>query len=207
MIADGFTAPMCAARVMRAVEAGVRWVHLRDHTASPVIFERAVRDLASRLRACADAVCISINTRLSLAQAHGMGLHLGVRGPSVAKARYVLGSERLVGYSAHRAEEGCRVVNEGADYLFYSPVFPTPSKPDHPGVGEAALRAFCRAVPGVPVFALGGVTPDRVAVCLDAGAYGIAVVSGILGASDPVEAVRAYQAALATAAPVHPSTG
>ena len=147
---------------------------------------------------------VSVNTRLGLAEALGLGLHVGVRGPSVAEARRRLGEEIPIGCSAHDLSERQEAAAAGAVYLFFSPVFSTSSKPGHPGLGTAALRTFCGALPETPVFALGGISPERTAECLGAGAYGIAVLSGILHAPDPAEAVRTYLHALDRTDPKSP---
>lgn len=191
LIADRFTEECMAARAAQAVEGGVRWVHLRDQEADAVAFRAAARRIATRLRAAAPDVLLSVNTRLGVAQEVGAGLHLGARGPTVAAARRALGAEALIGFSAHSLGEAQAAAEAGADYLFFSPVFPTTSKPGHPGAGRAALRKLCAAVP-VPVFALGGITPARAGPCLDAGAQGVAVLSGLLHAEDPTAAAQAY---------------
>ena len=201
LIADGFTKPAIAARAETAVQAGVRWVHLRDHAADDEAFGQAAEGLASRLRTARADVRLSVNTRLPVAQRLGAGLHLGVRGLDVGAARRVLGSAVPLGFSAHQVEEGRRACEAGADYLFFSPIFPTTSKPDHDGVGVEALAAFCDALAPVPVFALGGLTPARVAAGIRAGAYGVAVLSGILAAEDPAVAARAYLDALTRSIP------
>jgi thiamine-phosphate pyrophosphorylase len=195
LIADGFTDAARAARAVAAVRAGVRWVHLRDHAAAPDAFEAAARTLTTRLRTMAPDVQVSVNTHLADARLLRTGLHLGRRGPTPAAARAHLGGEALVGYSAHQQveAEGERVRH--VDYFFFSPVFPTTSKPDHPGIGLAALERFCRAS-RVPVLALGGVTPERVVACRRAGAHGVAVLSGIMAAPAPAAAARAYLRAL-----------
>nr|WP_243664820.1 thiamine phosphate synthase [Rhodothermus marinus] len=99
----------------------------------------------------------------------------------------------MLGYSAHDLDAARRAADEGADYLLFSPVFPTASKSGVPAVGLEALAAVCRAVP-IPVLALGGITPERVSACLQQGAHGVAVVSAILDASDPEGAVRQFLA-------------
>ena len=86
---------------------------------------------------------------------------------------------------------------EGVDYLFYSPIFETNSKPDTQGVGLGHLSIFCDALADVPVYALGGITPENCSACLDAGAQGVAVLSGILQAHSVAKAVAAYKKALA----------
>lgn len=197
LIADGFTEKDRAKRAVTAVEAGVRWVHLRDHDAGPEAFTDSAHDLVPRLRAVADDVAITVNSRIEVAQDLDLGLHVGWRGPSVAKARERLGPSTLIGYSAHERVEARGDRTRGVDYYFFSPIFPTSSKPDQPPTGTGPLRAFCQAAAPVPVFALGGITPERVSACRAAGAQGIAVLSGIMEVDTPGAATRAYLRALA----------
>ena len=196
LLADGFTQSARVECAEASVEAGVAWVHLRDHAAPADVFGRAAHALVSRLRAIKPDVRISINTCLPAAQRLGTGLHVGVRGPEVGVARRTLGAEAFVGFSAHSLDEGRHALAAGADYLFFSPIFSTTSKPDQCGLGVAALEAFCDALAPAPVFALGGIVPSRVAACLKAGAHGVAVLSGILSAGNPTQAVQAYQEAI-----------
>ena len=97
---------------------------------------------------------------------------------------------------ATRADEVDRAVAEGCDYAFVSPVYPSASKPGYgPALGPQGLAALCR--PGLPIYALGGVLPERVAECVHAGAYGVAVMGPVL--RDPT-VVTAYLAALSEVA-------
>ena len=191
LIADRFTDPHRARVVRRAVTAGVPWVQLRDHRVDPDTFARVAEALVPVLQAENPNLLLSVNTHLDVARRLGLGLHVGRRGPSVAEARRQLGPGALLGYSAHDLDAARRAADEGADYLLFSPVFPTASKPGVPAVGLEALAAVCRAVP-IPVLALGGITPERVSVCLQQGAHGVAVVSAILEAPDPAAAVRQF---------------
>lgn len=196
LIADGFTSEDRADRAVTAVQAGVRWVHLRDHQAGPNEFEAAARSLTARLRDMADDVTVTVNTHVAVARALEAGLHLGWRGPSVSEARETLGPDVLLGYSAHEeiGIEGDRVPD--VDYYFFSPVYATDSKTDQPPVGIPALRSFCQTAAPTPTLALGGITPERVQACREAGAQGVAVLSGIMDADVPVASTRAYLRAL-----------
>lgn len=214
LIADAFTRPDREEKAAAAVEAGVQWVHLRDHDATPSVFRRRAREVRATLREAArraaartsgsravgvwstEVTClISVNAHLDVADALAstgpVGYHAGWRGADVHDARDRLGPDAPIGFSAHERVEAESRIAQSADYFFYSPVFPTSSKPDHPGVGLAALAAFCRASP-IPVYALGGITPERVGECRDAGAYGVAVLSGVMDAQTPSAAARAY---------------
>ncbi len=191
LIADRFTDPRRAEVVRRAVAAGAPWVQLRDHEVDADTFARAAEALVPALKTENPALLVSINTHLEVARRLGLGLHVGRRGPSVAEARRVLGPEGLLGYSAHELSAAQQAVAEGADYLLFSPVFSTASKPGVPAVGPAVLETVCRAVT-VPVLALGGITPGRVPVCRQRGTHGVAVVSAILDAPDPEQAVQQF---------------
>lgn len=194
LVADGFTQAARAAVVVAAVDGGVRWAHLRDHGAEAAGFDEAARRLARRLGEANAGVRLTVNTRWETARAIGAGLHVGVRGPTLREARQRLGQHAMLGFSAHTLEAARQAAADGADYLFYSPIFPTSSKPEAAGVGVEALRRVCQAVAPVPVFALGGITPERAAACREAGAYGVAVLSGIMDAADPAHAAREYLA-------------
>lgn len=197
LIAVRFTDPGVAERVIRAAEGGVSWIHLRDHDAADDDFEQAAGDLIHAVRRVRPDILVSINARLSIALRLGTGLHVGIHGPSLHRiGRDLPGSNRPVGYSAHTVAEGEEAIRSGAQYLFMSPVFPTDSKPGHPGVGLETLRSFTAAFPETLVFALGGIEPQHVPSCIAVGAYGVAVVSGILAQTDPAAAARAYDAAL-----------
>ncbi|MDB5034820.1 MAG: phosphomethylpyrimidine kinase [Chlorobi bacterium] len=80
------------------------------------------------------------------------------------------------GASVHSVEEALLAARRGASYIIASPVFPTASKPGHPGIGIDGLRAIASAV-ALPVFALGGIDGGKALACIDAGAYGIASIS------------------------------
>ncbi|WP_022834874.1 thiamine phosphate synthase [Salisaeta longa] len=197
LIADGFVDPARAAIVRDVLAAGVvRWVHLRAHDASVAAFAEAAKALQPAAREA--GAHVSVNSRLAVAAALGSGFHTGAHGPPVAAARRRLGPAAQIGCSAHAVAD-LTASQRAADYFFFSPVFPTSSKPGHPGAGVGALAQFCAAAPQ-PVMALGGITPTRVAACCTAGAAGVAVLSGIMDAADPVAAARAYQQALAAAA-------
>lgn len=191
LIADGFTDAEVRRRTVEAVQPGRLWLHLRDHAAPDDLFTRSALLLMGQVRAVRPDTMISLNTRAEAARALDVGLHVGTRGPTVADARRQR-PDALVSYAAHTLDEAAEAVEQGADAILFSPIFPTRSKPNHPGVGLGALTACCSAVPDTPVFALGGITTERVQSCREAGAYGVAALSGILCAPDPAAAARRY---------------
>jgi thiazole tautomerase (transcriptional regulator TenI) len=89
-------------------------------------------------------------------------------------------------------------VAEECNYLLVGTMFASASHPDKPPEGLALLRALREAV-SLPLIAIGGITPERVGECIEAGAQGVAVISGIADAPDPRVAAQQYRKALFTA--------
>ena len=80
--------------------------------------------------------------------------------------------------------EAARAEEEGADYLFLSPVFPPRSKTTAgPTLGVAGFAAVA-AKANLPVYALGGVTPESLGALREAGAAGAAVCGDLFLADD-----------------------
>jgi thiamine-phosphate pyrophosphorylase len=207
LIADGFVTgrsgmPAEAVRdhVLALVEAGVRAVHLRDHEASPEAFADRARSLAARLRTRRPDLVLFVNGYPAVAKDLGAIPHVGHRGPSVAEARAYVGPGARLSYAAHSPTDALRAVRAGADVLLVSPLFRTLSHPGETPGEIVLLRRACTALAGVEprpcVYGLGGIQPEHVASCLEAGAHGVAVLSGLLDAPDPEAAARAYLDAL-----------
>jgi thiamine-phosphate pyrophosphorylase len=173
---------------------GLSWVWLRDKDLAPAerrAYAEAVRDALPR-----DAT-LTIGADVELARALGArGAHLAeTDDPATARAR--LGPGALIGASVHSLESAERLFDRGADYVTLSPIWETPTKPDYgPALG---VRVVERAARWGPVVALGGVTPERARLCLQAGAQAVAVMGGLSGARDPGAATRAYLSAMKAA--------
>jgi len=99
----------------------------------------------------------------------------------------------LVGRSCHSAEEVLEAERGGADYVYFGPVYATPSKARFgPPQGLEALAAVCRRV-RIPVVAIGGITLENAADCLAAGAAGVAAIRLFQEAADLAAVVRALK--------------
>lgn len=165
--------------LQEAVDAGVPAIQLRERD----LPTRELFLLAQQVHATTRgrAVPLIINDRVDLAVALDLdGVHLRATSLPVPVARRVVGEHRLVGVSAHSVEEVQRAGDEGADYVILGPIFETPSKREFGApLGLTVLAAACRHS-SVPVFAIGGITRERIEVVRDAGAFGVAMIGGIL---------------------------
>ncbi len=204
LIADASV--VARARLAEAVEAaiagGAVLVQYRDKEADARTRLATARALAALCRAC--GVPFLVNDDPALAREAGAdGVHVGRDDPSVAAARAALGAGALVGASCYNALPLARAAAAaGADYVAFGSVFPSPTKP---GAVRAplALLGEARAALGVPVCAIGGITPANAGEVAAAGADLLAVASGVLAAPDPEAAARAiarlYEAPAAAA--------
>lgn len=179
--------------VAAALDGGVQTVQLREKD----LPARELFRLAEELRKLTEPyhAHLLINDRIDVAEAAGAdGVHLGRSSLPVASARLLLGPEAMIGFSAHTIEEIAAAAGDGADFATFSPIYPTPSKAGFgPPQGIPALAEACRHA-ALPIFALGGITPERVADVRETGAAGVAVIRAILEADDPAGAARRIQA-------------
>lgn len=177
--------------VRSACEGGVRAVQLREKDLSAAdLFPLALELRALTLQYGARLL---INDRIDVALAVGAdGVHLGEHSLPAAVARRILGPARLIGVSTHRLEDLSPASLDGADFVTFGPVYFTPSKAAYgKPAGLGLLGEACDASP-LPVFALGGITPERVEPTMAAGAGGVALISAILAQPEPVAATRTF---------------
>jgi len=101
----------------------------------------------------------------------------------------------ITGESVHSVDAAKKAADSGADYIVAGTIFQSATHPDIPGAGLDYLTAVCKAV-SIPVIAIGGITPANARDCIDAGAAGVAILSGIMAATDPRAAAALYRRAL-----------
>ena len=190
-----------ASALSQACRAGVRAIQIREKdldTPDLLMLTRKVREELGECRPL-----MMVNGNLEVAAACGaQGVHLPERSMPVRMARMVravrdrLPEGTLVARSTHSLKAAREAEAEGVDFITFGPVYDTPSKAAYgPAQGLRALSETVRAV-SIPVFALGGVTPDRARECLEAGAHGVAAISAVLSRPDIPVAVGAFEKAL-----------
>jgi len=130
-----------------------------------------------------------------LSEVQAEGCHLGQADGSIERARQVAGRRVLVGRSTHSIAQAIAAEQEGADYIGFGPLFPTPTKPDATAVGLGDLRKLHARI-SIPIFCIGGIKESNFRKVSDAGAERICVVSDLLTAPDPIAKVRAIKADL-----------
>ena len=187
---------LCAPRTLYdtihdLLDVGVSAIQLREKDLSDAEYIKLAEPLC---RLCHTySAQLFINSRIEIAMEVGAdGLHLPGDSASVRKVVERTNHRFIIGSSVHTLTEAQQRETEGADFITYSPIYPTLSKPGYgPVVGLDGLRNVTEGV-NIPVFALGGITPERVSECLDAGAYGVAVMSGVMSPENGVQQAKVY---------------
>ena len=174
------------------VDAGVLLIQYRNKRASArQLFETSSK-LAEFLKPA--GVQFIVNDRADVAALSGAdGVHVGQEDLEVEQAREVIGAGKWVGVSTHNTEQFQQsAAKTSADYLAVGPIFATGSKenPD-PVVGLDFVRQT-RALTDKPIVAIGGITLERAAEVVSAGADAVAVISDILLAENPGKRARQF---------------
>ena len=167
------------------------------HLRAPRTGGRRLFDLARALvpRAIDEDALLLVNDRVDVALAADTdGVQLGGRGIAIADARRMLGPKRWIGASVHSGDEARSAAAGGADFVIAGAVYPTDSHPGQAAAGLGVIEDAASA--GLPVIAIGGMTPERAGEAIAAGAAGVAAIRGVWDEGDVVEAVRRYLRAM-----------
>jgi len=174
-----------------ALRGGIKAVQLREKDLSAA----ELLPLAYEIRAMTHlyGARLMINDHVDIALAVGAdGVHLGGHSRPTEVVRRQIGTKMLIGVSTHNRGEILTACSQGADFVTFGPVYATPSKAAYGAPqGLNVLAEVCRNSP-LPIFALGGINPERAAKVRQAGAYGIALISAIIGSSSPEFAAKAF---------------
>jgi thiamine-phosphate diphosphorylase len=180
---------LLALSVLASFEVEDVAVQVRTRSEPP---ERAT-ELARQARSATEDARVPVLLNGSSEQALELAYE-GVHWPEALIPDRAEDVDLLRGASVHSPEAAARAEQAGADFLVAGTVFDAGSKPVTGG-GVEALRRMASAT-HLPVLAIGGVTPQRVATCIEAGAAGVAVVTSVLRAPDMATAVRDLREAL-----------
>ena len=181
-------------KVEAAAASGVDWIQIREKDLSGRDYAWLTREAlhpAAKHEASNGAPAhILVNDRLDVALSERAGgVHLGAKSLPLLEAQRLVkncgeGEDFVIGVSCHSMEAAKSAANDGADYLFFGPIFNTPSKAAFGAPqGVERLAEVCRAV-SVPVLAIGGITLANASDCLAADASGIAAIRLFQDAQD-----------------------
>ena len=180
-------------RVEQALCGGMTLLQYRTKQADSA---RRLRQACSLLASCRrHAVPLLINDDVELALAIGAdGVHLGRDDTDPARARAILGPDAIVGMSCYADLRRIELASSaGADYVAFGSFFPSRVKPQAVPAPLDILRR-ARQICGLPLVAIGGITPDNAPALVEHGADAVAVISALFDVADTLAAARAFAA-------------
>ncbi|HYA26556.1 MAG TPA: thiamine phosphate synthase [Thermodesulfovibrionales bacterium] len=174
-----------------ALRAGVKAVQLREKDMSI----KELLDTAYRMKGLTSGygARLFVNDRIDVALCtEADGVHLGQTGIPVHAVRKMVGKKMLIGASTHNLTEALAAEKEGADFITFGPLYDTPSKRRFgKPLGLDVLKSVSEKL-SVPVFGIGGIKQENIRDVIRSGAYGIALIRGILGEVDVAVTARKY---------------
>jgi thiamine-phosphate pyrophosphorylase len=192
---EHWTLGLLARQVELAIAGGAQVIQYRDKSRDRASDQQRRLVEARALRAVCHAAGIPliVNDDVTLAAAVSAdGVHLGLDDGAPAEARRLLGPAAIIGVSCYdRLELAEAAQAAGADYVAFGSFFPSSTKPRAVRADLDLLRRARQRI-GLPLVAIGGITPENGAALIAAGADLLAVVSGVFGGPDPRTAAQAY---------------
>lgn len=123
------------------------------------------------------------------------GVHIGQDDGSIYDVRSRIPDGMIIGRSTHSLAQAKQALADGADYIGFGPLFPTPTKAGRPAIGLGDISDMEREVGSkIPAFCIGGIKPDNLGEVLAAGARRCVIVSHLLLAGDIAAATRSVRA-------------
>jgi thiamine-phosphate pyrophosphorylase len=193
LISDRTLVPDLTQFVIEAARSGLRAFQLREKDLSG----KSLLEFAKNIRAAAPACKLFVNDRADIATASGAeGIHLPETSWPMSRIHRSF-PQLLYGVSVHSLDGAKAAQENGADFIVFGPIFDTPSKQKigMEARGLEALKEVTHRV-NIPVFAIGGITPQRARQCIEHGSWGVAVMSDIFTAPNIGERISEYREAL-----------
>lgn len=123
------------------------------------------------------------------------GVHIGQEDGSIYDVRSKISDGMIIGRSTHSLQQAKQALADGADYIGFGPLFPTPTKAGRPAIGLDDIAEMEREVGSkIPAFCIGGIKPENLGEVLAAGARRCVIVSHLLLAGDIAAATRSVRA-------------
>ena len=173
------------------IEGGAFMVQYRSK-----IQDRAVKiqQCAAILRLCREygVPCI-VNDDVEMCRIlEADGVHLGENDDNIAEVRHILGEDAIIGSSCYdQLDRAKQAQKEGATYVAFGAVFPTPTKPNAPRATLALLREAKREI-HIPIVAIGGITVNNAHDVIEAGVDAIAVITSLFEAKTIKETAETF---------------
>lgn len=175
--------------IAEVIEGGIRGIQLREKD----LPTRELLRLAGELREITGkaGARLLINGRIDICLAvEADGVHLGKDSLPANIARDLLGKEMIIGVSTHSLSEAKEAQGQGADFISLGPIYYTESKAQYGRpLGTDIIKSVKEGIE-IPIFAIGGIRISNIGPLVEAGAYGISMISAIMSVRDIIATAK-----------------
>ena len=174
-----------------AIEGGAFMVQYRSKKQDHAV---KMQQCAAILRLCREygVPCI-VNDDVEMCRIlEADGVHLGENDDNIAEVRRILGEDAIIGSSCYdQLDRAKQAQKEGATYVAFGAVFPTPTKPNAPRATLELLREAKREI-HIPIVAIGGITVNNAHDVIETGVDAIAVITSLFEAKTIKETAETF---------------
>lgn len=180
----------------KLLTGGVDILQLRAKGASLDAISRAAKQIIPLCKAT--GIPFILNDYPDLAAELGAdGVHIGQDDGSIYDVRRRIGDHMVIGRSTHSLQQAKQALTDGADYIGFGPLFPTPTKAGRPAIGLCDIAEMEKEVGSeIPAFCIGGIKMENLTEVISAGARRCVIVSQLLTAADIQDATAEVKRAL-----------
>lgn len=182
-------------KVKHCLEAGIDVLQYRNKYAET----RIQYEESSRLKELCHKfdVPLIINDRIDIALSiDADGIHLGQNDMPLSIARQILGPDKLLGASVHNKQEALDAIKNGADHVGVGALFHTSTKANTKLISIIVLEEIRATIGAIPIYGIGGITPNNLTHEYLKTLDGVAIISSILNSEDPANEVKIFNALL-----------
>ena len=174
----GFERDEFLRRVRSALEGGVTIIQLREKNRTTREYIELANDVHEITKEFGVPLIIDDRIDVMLAT-DSEGVHVGAEDMPVAKARELIGKDKILGATAKTVEAATKAYRDGADYLGVGAIYPTTTKVKTVLTSTETLDAITKAVP-IPVNAIGGLNSENIGILRGINIAGVCAVSAIM---------------------------
>jgi thiamine-phosphate pyrophosphorylase len=161
------------------IQGGGQFIQLRSKSLpNEVLYHQANKAVTY---AKAYGANLIINDHIELTrQIDAHGVHLGANDGSVASARKILSSEKIIGKTVHSIEEALSAKKDNPDYVGMGPYRISSTKKDlQPVLTNYQFQQIVKILDPIPVYLIGGLSKNDFSLIETLGVQGLALCSAL----------------------------
>lgn len=172
------------------IQGGAQFIQLRSKSLSNEILYQQANKAVTYAKAYGTKLIINDHIELTRkVDAHGV--HLGANDGTIANARRILPSGKIIGKTVHSIEEALSAQKDKPDYVGLGPYRISSTKKDlQPVLSNYQFQQIVKILDPIPVYLIGGLSKDDFPLVESLGVQGLALCSTLFSGKNLQEQTR-----------------